>query len=311
MAGFAERFIRRWHDFTVWCSRETPVIRVECINDGNSNRSKHAGLHEPLHSDREHRADLPRSGCARSRRDPHPIHPRNCWTGVWHFWRGDRDDRRLDAGSVQVTRDKVGEVQHGKCNGHRSKHAGLRQLIHAYWKYCKDFSGRCVSCCRSDSRPLYTGNRRAGIRDFRSGHGHDRRINARTVQVKQMNKGSSFPARSLFSILLLCIFLSPILVTAVQAVTLSFSPLNLDDETLLINNASGVLVGVYNTSSKGIVLAENQSYSILVQPSSSDLLQNHPDTWFANFMAYFQAHFISMLLFCFIIIVIIMAYKRR
>jgi hypothetical protein len=109
---------------------------------------------------------------------------------------------------------------------------------------------------------------------------------------------------------LMLLFLIAVVPTA-SAVTISFSPLNLGEETLLFHNSSGTLVGVYNTSTKGIVLDANESYSILVQPQGSNLLQNHPDTWFSNFMAYFQNNFISMLLFCFIILIVIMAYKRR
>jgi hypothetical protein len=99
----------------------------------------------------------------------------------------------------------------------------------------------------------------------------------------------------------------------VSATTISFSPLNLDEETLLFHNSSGTLIGIYNTSTKGIMLDNNESYSILVQPSSSNLMVNHPDTWFSNFIAWGSGsnRFIGLLMIFFLVAVIILAYKRR
>jgi hypothetical protein len=105
----------------------------------------------------------------------------------------------------------------------------------------------------------------------------------------------------------------PFVVTTAIATTISFSPLNLDDETLLFHNSSGTLVAVYNTSTKGIVLDNNESYSILIQPSSSNLLVNHPDQWFSNFIAWGSSNnrFIGLLMLFFLAAIIILAYKRR
>lgn len=93
-------------------------------------------------------------------------------------------------------------------------------------------------------------------------------------------------------------------------VTVSFSPLNLDAETLMVHNSTGTLIGVYNTSTKGIVLVNNESYSILVQPESSNLLTNHPDMWFSNFLTRLKAQSAGILLIVFVAAVIIAAYKR-
>jgi hypothetical protein len=102
-----------------------------------------------------------------------------------------------------------------------------------------------------------------------------------------------------------------IVVPVLADVTVSFSPLNLDAETLMVHNSTGTLIGVYNTSTKGIVLTNNESYSILVQPESSNLLMNHPDTWFSNFLTYMQAHLVGLLVVVFLVAVLIAAYKRK
>jgi hypothetical protein len=110
----------------------------------------------------------------------------------------------------------------------------------------------------------------------------------------------------------LLIFAAPaLLIVTANAVTISFSPLNLGEETLLFHTSSGTLVGVYNTSSKGIVLDNNESYSILVQPQDSTLLSNHPDIWFANVLSYIQGHSISIIVMVFILSMLILAIRRR
>jgi len=117
----------------------------------------------------------------------------------------------------------------------------------------------------------------------------------------------------LILILLFSILLVPFIAGIVNATTISFSPLNLDEETLLFHNSSGTLIGVYNTSTKGILLDNNESYSILVQPSSSNLMVNHPDTWFSNFIAWGTSgnRFIGLLMLFFLAAMIILAYKRK
>lgn len=114
--------------------------------------------------------------------------------------------------------------------------------------------------------------------------------------------------------LLLSVIVVPFIVNIATAdVVLSFSPLNLDDETLLVYNSSGTLIGVYNTSEKAMTLNDSQAYSIIVQPSSSNLMVNHPDAWFSNFIAWGTGsnRFIGLLMLFFLAAMIILAWKRR
>ena len=117
------------------------------------------------------------------------------------------------------------------------------------------------------------------------------------------------------SYLIVLLILVAFLVVPACANTISFSPLNLNEETLLISNSSGNLVGVYNTSTKGINLNASpnycaESYSIVVQPSSSDLLTNHPDTWFTNIIALIQANSVVFIVMLFGACLVIAAWRR-
>lgn len=126
-------------------------------------------------------------------------------------------------------------------------------------------------------------------------------------------KSAQLPGLSRLSLLLVLLLVAaPMLLTCtVTATTISFSPLNLGEETLLVHNSTGYLVGVYNTSSKNIFFDNDTSYSILVQPQDSNLLSNHPDTWFANVLAYIQFHAISIIVMVFIISMLILAVNRK
>lgn len=118
------------------------------------------------------------------------------------------------------------------------------------------------------------------------------------------------------SYLIVLLILVAFLVVPACANTISFSPLNLGEETLLISNSSGTLVGVYNTSTKGIDLNASpnycsESYSIIVQPSDSDIMSNHPDTWMANIIAKIQTNSVTYIVILFGVALLIAAWRRR
>lgn len=92
---------------------------------------------------------------------------------------------------------------------------------------------------------------------------------------------------------------------------ISFSNVGMDPDNIIINNASGDLYGTYNTSSKAISLQDNASYSILVVPANDNLLGNHPDTWFDHFVAKAQQNIIPILLLCFVVVMLGVAWSRR
>lgn len=111
--------------------------------------------------------------------------------------------------------------------------------------------------------------------------------------------------------MLLAILVS-ILIPFVSATTyITFSPLNLESEDLLVHNSSGALIGRYNTSSAAIPLTDNESYVFLVVPSNSNLAGNHPDTWFSNLLDYANQHSVALVIIFFLIAVILAAIRRR
>lgn len=348
MADFYERFINGLEPMVDTGSKETPDT-TERINNGNGNRSGHARLHQSFHTHREYRPDLPRCGRIGSRRDPDPVHPRHCRSGIRHLRRSHRHDRRAHARAVPVTEGvdnvrqgnaEAGEVSASQeacsntsalCSGngsdciagdgseglwnqhnvHRLEHAGFHQPVNADRKHRGDLPGRSDSGSGSNPNTVHSRNRGTGVLDIRCSHRHDRRVNERTLQVTKSEHFGSFQAPILL-ILLVAAFIIPLFIVPVFAdVTVSFSPLNLDAETLMVHNSSGTLIGVYNTSTKGIVLTNNESYSILVQPESSNLLVNHPDTWFSNVLTQLQAHAVGLTVALFFVIVVIMVWKRR
>lgn len=211
----------------------------ECqANDRDRYRSEHARLCKPLDPDQQHCADLPGSGCTRSRRGPDPVHPCN---------------RRAD-------------LQHLRCN-----------------------------------------------------HQHDRRPYAFGIPVKQVNKqartaGPNRPGlpAGLSKVLVFAILISALIIPFASATTyLSFYPVGMDPDNIQITNASGHPMGIFNTSSTLIGLPDNQTYTILVVPANTNLLGNHPDTWFDNFVNKLQQNATSIMIGAFVLALILVGLRRR
>jgi len=199
-----------------------------------------------------------------------------------------------------------------ECNSdddsNRSSNARLRKSVHAYRKYRADIPGGCGSCSRRDPNPVHPGNRRSGVFDLRIDHRNDRGPDAQRVQVNSRTKlAGGFIAR----FLLLALFLSLVVFPLASAITyISFSPLGLEAEDLHVYNASGELIGTYNTTSAGIPFEENQSYTILVVPSDQNLMGNHPELWFELFVTKVRENSIGLLVVFFIVAICIAAYRR-
>jgi hypothetical protein len=199
-----------------------------------------------------------------------------------------------------------------ECNqdddSNRSKHAGLHQPVNTHRKYRTDIPGGSCSGGRRDPDPVHPGNRRTGVFDLRIDHRHDRGPDAQCVQVSNKTKlAGSFQARIVLLIFLICVVILPF----ASAITyISFSPLGLEAEDLHIYNASGVLIGTYNTTSAGIPFDENQSYTILVVPSDQNLMGNHPELWFELFVTKLRENAIGMIVVFFIVALCIAAYRR-
>jgi len=112
-------------------------------------------------------------------------------------------------------------------------------------------------------------------------------------------------------ILLLAFLLSVAVFPLASAITyISFSPLGLEAEDLHIYNSTGALIGTYNTTSAGIPFEENQSYTILVVPSSQNLMGNHPELWFELFITKLRENAPGLIIVCFFVAVIVAAYRR-
>ena len=94
-------------------------------------------------------------------------------------------------------------------------------------------------------------------------------------------------------------------------VTISFNPVGLNPDNLHVYNATGGLVGIYNTSSPAVAFADNSSYSILVVPANNNLLGNHPDTWFSMFVGKLQENAVSIIILLFCIGLLIAAVRRH
>jgi len=112
-------------------------------------------------------------------------------------------------------------------------------------------------------------------------------------------------------ILLLAILLSVVVCPFASAITyISFSPLGLEPEDLYIYNSTGELFGNFNTSSPSIPLVDNQSYNILVVPSSQNLMGNHPELWFELFVTKLRENAIGLIVAMFFVGILIAAYRR-
>ena len=286
---------------------------VECSYNGSVHRPKHAGLHEPVNPDRKHRSDFPRDCRARSRRGPDPVHPRNCRAGVQHLRSHHLDDRRPDAQCIQI--DVEGENKHVKRIYNRSTHARFHQPLNIDREYRADISGHSSLSGGGCTNPLHSGDRRTCVLDIRGHNFNGRRVNALGLQVTQKNKPvggfgrlNGLPAH----ILVLAILFSALIIPFASASTIiSFSPVGMDPDDIHIFDSTGTLVGIYNTSSTAIPLTDNQSYSILVVPSNANLLGNHPDTWFQNFVTKLNANSIGILVGLACVAFLIAAITRR
>jgi hypothetical protein len=104
-----------------------------------------------------------------------------------------------------------------------------------------------------------------------------------------------------------CIFLSPF----VTATTISFTPVGMEKDNIQINNPDGSLFGTYNTSSQNIVLnSSSEAYTILVLPANDNLIQNHPDTWFATLIAKFSQNASVYVVLLFVVVVLGIAISK-
>lgn len=84
--------------------KQTTSSKVECNSNGNCNRSKHAGLREPVNTHRKYRTDIPRGSGTCGRRDPNPVHFGNRRSCVLDLRIDNCNDRRPDAKRVQVSK---------------------------------------------------------------------------------------------------------------------------------------------------------------------------------------------------------------
>ncbi len=88
----------------------------------------------------------------------------------------------------------------------------------------------------------------------------------------------------------------------------------MNPDNLQIYNASGGLVGIYNTSSQGLQFSDGcstvTSYSVLVVPANDNLLGNHPDTWFGLFVNKIQQNSTAIIIIIFLICMLIAARRR-
>ena len=207
----------------------------------------------------------------------------------------------------------ISNVLHILCNKqnnlHRSECYRLSQPVAPDRKHGGNIPRDCHIGCGSTTDIDNSRNHLCDLRNTRCSGRNDRASCPRTIQVKRTPFGSL--QAPILLLLIACLIVPAIVVPALADVTVSFSPLNLDAETLMVHNSTGTLIGVYNTSTKGIVLTNNESYSILVQPESSNLLTNHPDEWFSNFLTYLQGRMIGILIIVFLVSILIAAYKRR
>jgi len=284
----------------------TPSLPVECFN-GSNHRSEHAGLHEPVHPDQQHCADLPGCGSARSRCGPHPVHPRNRRTCVLDI-RGNREhDRRTHAQRLPIEEEEhYGE--HG-CSNNRSQNAGHSEPVDIDREHCPGVSRRRESCNRGRPNPVHPCNCGTGILALWKHSFHDRKSHALGVQVRSPNK----PAGGLQArIFLLALLISIAIVPLVSATTyISFSPVGMDPDDLHIYNNSGTLIGIYNTSSTAIPLSNNQSYSILVVPANQNMLGNHPQAWFELFVTKLRENAVGLVIAMFFVAVLLAGIARR
>jgi len=193
-------------------------------------------------------------------------------------------------------------------NSNRSSDARLCESVNTHRKYRADIPGGSGTRGRCDPDSVHPGNRRSCVLDLRIDHRNDRRPDAQRVQVKNKTKpAGGFIAR----FLLLAIFLSVVVFPFASAVTyISFSPMGLETEDLYIYNSTGGLFGNFNTSSPAIPLVDNQSYNILVVPSSQNLMGNHPELWFELAVTKLRENSIGLMVAFFIVAILIAAYRR-
>jgi hypothetical protein len=213
--------------------------------------------------------------------------------------------------SVGEKLSRIAEYQHGR--SHRSEYAGLRQPVRPHREYRPDFPRCGFTGGRGSPDLVHPRHCRTGVRHLWRGNWHDRRAHAQRLPVNggwysHLVNGTSLPACSILLLLLVVC----ILPTAVAATTyLTFSPLQLEPEDMLFYNSTGALLGRYNTTSAAIALNDNESYTILVVPSNSNLLANHPDTWFSGFLNYLQTNSVGLIVALFMAAMIIAAIARR
>lgn len=213
--------------------------------------------------------------------------------------------------STQTGKQTTSSIVECNTNGNndRPKHARLHQPVNAHRQYRPDIPGSGCTGGRRDSDPVHPGNRRSCVLDLRIDHKHDRRPDAQRVQVSNKTKPvGGFIAH----FLLLALFLSVVVFPCASAITyISFSPLGLDAEDLHIYNATGELVGTYNTTSAGVPFIDNQSYTILVVPSDENLMGNHPDLWFEMFINKLKENSTALFVVFFCLALVIAASRRR
>ena len=186
--------------------------------------------------------------------------------------------------------------------------------LHPDQQHCADLPGCSGSRGRCSSDPLHPRNRGPGVLDLRGNRKHDRRTHALCLQVRQPQKdkpvaGGFIPR--IFSVLLLIGLVCSMMVPVLADVTVSFNPVGMDPDNMQVYYSNGTLVGIYNTSSQAINLVDGQSYSFLVVPANDNLMGNHPDTWFNNFVNKAQQNIIPILLLCFVLVMLGIAWGRR
>ena len=284
---------------------------MECVSNGNSNRSRNAGLRQSQYPHRKYRTDL--SGCCSTGgwSDSDPVHPRNRGPCVLDL-RGNREhDRRTYAQRLQV--DTGGKDRGKWFNGNRSKHVGFYKPINADRQHRVDLSRSCSTRCGCNPNLVYTGDCRTGVLDLRCGSEHDRRLNAQRLQVTKKNK----PAESVLTggfiphILVFALLLFALVTPLVSATQISFSPVGLDPDNLQVYNSTGQLVGIYNTSSQNVFFDNDTAYSILVVPANDNLLGNHPDMWFSTFIDKVQSNAPAFIMMLFLVVVFAIGLSRR
>lgn len=302
---FPTTFINRFTNFLLGRTEKLPI--TERNFNGHSYRLQHYRLPQFKLAYRRRGWDIPRCCNTRGLGPADTDHPRDHLADLLDPGCSNWNGRSPRAHDVPIK-------QEGKDNGVHNRQRKLHRLPQSHSDDCGDCGDlprRSHACSCRLTHPHNFGNYQSYICHTRSSNWNGRGNGALAIPVKKSEQAPGLRARFPSLIALALVFFVAVLPIAVSATTISFSPLGLEEETLLIHNSTGSLIGVYNTSTKDIAFADNGSYSILVEPSNSNLLANHPDAWLENLLSHIQSHAWTYILIVFGAAMLIYAWKRR